>query len=190
MKKVKETMTTNGASEDEVKEFEKGAQGFAKKIIANFKDYEFLIGTSMDPDAMYVYCLLNLQVYHQANINPGLFSSTTVRTVPPLTLPCGSTALSPPRCKRFILAKCGAKRCKAGSLRAFTKLLSSSVLRAISQDEHYGRHDFGNNLRFCLSLSTQKLKLSFLFTVSFGLVDVGHNICIVSRRQSHCLLSM
>ena len=63
MKKVKETMTTNGASEDEVKEFEKGAQGFAKKIIANFKDYEFLIGTSMDPDAMYVSCLLNLQVY-------------------------------------------------------------------------------------------------------------------------------
>jgi hypothetical protein len=54
MKKVKETMTANGASEDEVKEFEKGAQGFAKKVIANFKDYEFLIGSSMDPDAMYV----------------------------------------------------------------------------------------------------------------------------------------
>jgi hypothetical protein len=106
MKKVKETMTKNGASEDEVKEFEKGAQGFAKKIIANFKDYEFLIGTSMDPDAMYVSCRLNLQVYQQANILSGLFSSTTVRTAPPLTSPCGSTASSPPRCKRFILAKC------------------------------------------------------------------------------------
>ena len=106
MKKVKETMTTNGASEDEVKEFEKGAQGFAKKVIANFKDYEFLIGTSMDPDAMYVSCRLNLQVYQQANILLGLFSSTTVRTAPPLTSPCGSTASSPPRCKRFILAKC------------------------------------------------------------------------------------
>lgn len=56
MKKVKETMTANGASEDEIKEFEKGAQGFAKKIVANFKDYEFLIGSSMDPDAMYVSC--------------------------------------------------------------------------------------------------------------------------------------
>jgi hypothetical protein len=54
MKKVKETMGKNGASEDEIKEFEKGAQGFAKKIIGNFKDYEFLIGESMDPDAMYV----------------------------------------------------------------------------------------------------------------------------------------
>ena len=105
MKKVKETMTTNGASEDEVKEFEKGAQGFAKKIIANFKDYEFLIGTSMDPDAMYVSFRLNLQVYQQANMISGLFSSTTVRTVPPLTLPCGSTVLRPPRCKRF-QAKC------------------------------------------------------------------------------------
>jgi hypothetical protein len=60
MKKVKETMNANGASEDEVKEFEKGAQGFAKKVIANFKDYEFLIGNSMDPDAMYVSCHPNL----------------------------------------------------------------------------------------------------------------------------------
>jgi len=106
MKKVKETMTANGASEDEVKEFEKGAQGFAKKVIGNFKDYEFLIGNSMDPDAMYVSCRLNLQMNERANIFSGLFFSTTVRTAPPLTLPCGSTASSPPRCKRFILAKC------------------------------------------------------------------------------------
>jgi hypothetical protein len=105
MKKVKETMTANGASEDEVKEFEKGAQGFAKKIIGNFKDYEFLIGSSMDPDAMYVSYHINLRLHQQANIILGLFSSTTVRTVPPLTSPCGSTASSPPRCKR-ILAKC------------------------------------------------------------------------------------
>jgi hypothetical protein len=55
MKKVKEAMAKNGASEDEVKEFEKGAQTFAKRVIANFKDYEFLIGESMDPDAMYVF---------------------------------------------------------------------------------------------------------------------------------------
>lgn len=105
MKKVKETMTANGASEDEVKEFEKGAQAFAKKIIGNFKDYEFLIGTSMDPDAMYVPCQLGLRVYQHTNDLLGLFSLTTVRMVPPLTLLCGSTVLRPPRCKRF-QAKC------------------------------------------------------------------------------------
>lgn len=52
MKAVKAKLNENGASEDEIKEFEKGAQGFAKKIVANFKDYEFLIGESMDPDGM------------------------------------------------------------------------------------------------------------------------------------------
>jgi hypothetical protein len=54
MKKVKEAMKNKGASDDEIKEFEKGASGFAKKIVGNFKDYEFLIGESMDPDGMYV----------------------------------------------------------------------------------------------------------------------------------------
>lgn len=52
MKKTKENLQAKGKSEDEVKEFEKGAQAFAKKIVANFKDYEFLIGESMDPDGM------------------------------------------------------------------------------------------------------------------------------------------
>ena len=52
MKKVKEAMKERGAGDDEVKEFETGAQGFAKKIVGNFKDYEFLIGESMDPDGM------------------------------------------------------------------------------------------------------------------------------------------
>jgi len=65
MKKVKEAMQKKGASEDEVKEFEKGAQGFAKKIVGNFKDYEFLIGESMDPDGMVV--LLN---YREDGITP------------------------------------------------------------------------------------------------------------------------
>ena len=54
MKKVKDAMKGKGASDDEIKEFEKGAQSFAKKIVGNFKDYEFLIGESMDPDGMYV----------------------------------------------------------------------------------------------------------------------------------------
>lgn len=52
MKKVKAAMKERGASDEEVTEFEKGAQGFAKKIVGNFKDYEFLIGESMDPDGM------------------------------------------------------------------------------------------------------------------------------------------
>ena len=65
MKKVKETMTANGASEDEIKEFEKGAQGFAKKIVANFKDYEFYTGENMNPDGM--VALLN---YREDGVTP------------------------------------------------------------------------------------------------------------------------
>lgn len=65
MKKVKEAMKEKGASEDEVKEFEKGASTFAKKIVGNFKDYEFLIGESMDPDGMVI--LLN---YREDGITP------------------------------------------------------------------------------------------------------------------------
>jgi len=54
MKKVKEAMKARGAGDDEVTAFEKGASAYAKKIVGNFKDYEFLIGESMDPDGMYV----------------------------------------------------------------------------------------------------------------------------------------
>lgn len=52
MKKVKQAMKDSGASDDTVKEFETGASAFAKKIVGNFKDYEFFIGESMDPDGM------------------------------------------------------------------------------------------------------------------------------------------
>jgi hypothetical protein len=52
MKKVKEAMKTNGADEAAVAAFEKGAGAYAKKIIANFKDYDFYVGESMDPDGM------------------------------------------------------------------------------------------------------------------------------------------
>lgn len=52
MKAVKSKLSEKGASEDEIKAFESGAQGFAKKIVGNFKDYEFYIGESMDPDGM------------------------------------------------------------------------------------------------------------------------------------------
>ena len=52
MKAVKAKLSEEGASAEEITTFEKGAQAFAKKIVANFKDYEFLIGESMDPDGM------------------------------------------------------------------------------------------------------------------------------------------
>jgi len=52
MKKVKESMKERGASDEEVKAFETGASSYAKKVVGNFKDYEFFIGESMDPDGM------------------------------------------------------------------------------------------------------------------------------------------
>jgi len=65
MKKVKEALKEKGASDAEISEFEKGASAFAKKIVANFKDYEFLIGESMDPDGMVI--LLN---YREDGVTP------------------------------------------------------------------------------------------------------------------------
>lgn len=52
MKAVKKALGEKGASEETIKDFESKASGFAKKIIGNFKDYEFLVGESMDPDGM------------------------------------------------------------------------------------------------------------------------------------------
>jgi hypothetical protein len=102
MKKVKASLVERGASEDEVKEFETGAMKFAKKVSANFGDYEFLIGESMDPDGMYVEPPRTLSPCQQTDMIPGSFSSTTARTVSPPTSPCGSTVLRRRRCKRFI----------------------------------------------------------------------------------------
>jgi hypothetical protein len=65
MKKVKEGLKEKGASDEDVTAFEKGASAFAKKIVANFKDYEFLIGESMDPDGMVI--LLN---YREDGVTP------------------------------------------------------------------------------------------------------------------------
>jgi len=65
MKKVKESMKAKGASDDEVAAFEKGASAFAKKIISNFKDYDFYVGESMDPDGMVV--LMN---YREDGVTP------------------------------------------------------------------------------------------------------------------------
>ncbi|KAI6830721.1 Translationally-controlled tumor [Hortaea werneckii] len=65
MKEVKQKMKDNGAGDDQVTEFEKNAQAYAKKIIANFGDYEFLIGESMDPNGMVI--LLN---YREDGMTP------------------------------------------------------------------------------------------------------------------------
>ncbi|KAF5388062.1 hypothetical protein D9615_000451 [Tricholomella constricta] len=50
---------------DRVTAFEEGAQKYAKKIVANFKDYEFYSGESMNPDGM--VALLN---YREDGVTP------------------------------------------------------------------------------------------------------------------------
>jgi len=50
---------------DRVEAFEKGAQVYAKKIIAGFKDYEFYTGESMDVEGM--VALLN---YREDGVTP------------------------------------------------------------------------------------------------------------------------
>ncbi|KAK8190179.1 microtubule/calcium-binding protein [Phyllosticta capitalensis] len=65
MKAVKKALGEKGASEETIKDFESKASGFAKKIIGNFKDYEFLVGESMDPDGMVI--LLN---YREDGVTP------------------------------------------------------------------------------------------------------------------------
>ncbi|KAI9279642.1 Mss4-like protein [Sporodiniella umbellata] len=53
------------ANPDRVSAFEKGAATLVKKIITNFKDYEFYTGESMDPDGM--VALLN---YREDGVTP------------------------------------------------------------------------------------------------------------------------
>ncbi|ODV90841.1 hypothetical protein CANCADRAFT_111455 [Tortispora caseinolytica NRRL Y-17796] len=63
MKKIKGLLQESAP--DQVEIFEKGAQTYIKKVIANFKDYDFYTGESMDPDGMVV--LLN---YREDGITP------------------------------------------------------------------------------------------------------------------------
>ena len=58
---------------DRVTAFEKGAQAYAKKIVANFKDYEFYTGESMNPEGM--VALLN---YREDGITRAYSSSSSV----------------------------------------------------------------------------------------------------------------
>ena len=53
MKKVVEKMKGNGASDEHIKNFQKGAQKYYTDVIGpNFKDYDFYVGESMDTDGM------------------------------------------------------------------------------------------------------------------------------------------
>ncbi|KAI5863086.1 translationally-controlled tumor protein [Durotheca rogersii] len=54
-----------GVTEEDVKSFQTKAQAYAKKIVANFKDYEFYTGESMEVDGMVV--LLN---YREDGVTP------------------------------------------------------------------------------------------------------------------------
>lgn len=70
MKKLKSSLQERADAGDEAAKarldvFESQAQTFAKKIIGNFKDYEFFTGESMDPDGMVV--LMN---YREDGVTP------------------------------------------------------------------------------------------------------------------------
>jgi hypothetical protein len=163
MKKVKESLAARNASAEEIKEFETGAQKFAKKVVANFGDYEFLIGESMDPDGMYVEPPYTLLPCQQTDITPGLSSSTTARTVSPPTSPCGSTVSRRRRCKQFI--QCEAVRSGAEGAESVSK----SNHRVLSH-ERYPRTSMsytvdttiGNNFGLCLSHFHPKANLALL----------------------------
>ncbi|KAG5732383.1 Translationally-controlled tumor like protein [Termitomyces sp. T112] len=60
MKALKEKLP-----EERREAFEKGAQAYAKKIVANFKDYEFYTGENMDAEGM--VALLN---YREDGVTP------------------------------------------------------------------------------------------------------------------------
>ena len=50
---------------DRVPVFEKNAQAFAKKIVTNFKDYEFYVGESMNPEGMVALLVRHLLSAYQ-----------------------------------------------------------------------------------------------------------------------------
>ncbi|ESZ95970.1 Translationally-controlled tumor protein [Sclerotinia borealis F-4128] len=65
MKAVKEKLKENKATDEEITKFEKGAAAYAKKIVGSFKEYDFFVGESMDPDGMVV--LMN---YREDGVTP------------------------------------------------------------------------------------------------------------------------
>lgn len=75
MKAVKTKL--EASNPDRVATFEKAAAGFAKKIITNFKDYEFYTGESMDTEGM--VALLN---YRDDGVTPYRESHLGVYSAP------------------------------------------------------------------------------------------------------------
>ncbi|KAK3682664.1 Mss4-like protein [Podospora appendiculata] len=65
MKAIKAYLGEQGKSAEEIKDFETKAGAFAKKVLGNFKDYEFYTGESMNPDGMVI--LLN---YREDGVTP------------------------------------------------------------------------------------------------------------------------
>ena len=63
MKKLKTHLQEN--KPDRVEAFEKNIQPFVKKILENFKDYEFYTGENMNPEGM--VALLN---YREDGVTP------------------------------------------------------------------------------------------------------------------------
>ncbi|KMU82050.1 TCTP family protein [Coccidioides immitis RMSCC 3703] len=54
VRKVNDKLKEKGASPEEIKEFQTGAQAAVKKILSNYDNYDVLMGASMDPNGMYV----------------------------------------------------------------------------------------------------------------------------------------
>ncbi|PWY89929.1 TCTP family protein [Aspergillus heteromorphus CBS 117.55] len=54
MKKVLTKLTEKGAPAEKIAEFKAGAPGAVKKILANYDNYDVLMGQSMDGDAMHI----------------------------------------------------------------------------------------------------------------------------------------
>lgn len=54
MKKVLNKLTEKGAPQEKIDEFKAGAPAAVKKLLSNYDNYDVLMGTSMDGDAMYV----------------------------------------------------------------------------------------------------------------------------------------
>lgn len=53
LKSVVAALKEKGKSEDEIKSFQAGVQKYFKDVITpNFKDYDFYLGESMNPDGM------------------------------------------------------------------------------------------------------------------------------------------
>jgi Translationally controlled tumour protein len=52
MKRVMDTLKSNGADESVIKEFQSGAPGAVKKILGNYDNFDLYMGESMDGEAM------------------------------------------------------------------------------------------------------------------------------------------